>query len=316
MHAAAFRALGLPHTYERLETSEADLPARIDSLRRGEYGGLNVTVPHKARVLSLVDEVAPSARIVGAANTLVRSDDGHITAHNTDAIALTGEIVTLRVESSGVPSRPRYEGAELQALTDALVRAGRTTLVLGSGGAARAAVAAAATRRIIVRARAFKDPARAADFERSLRDTLRPATAVEADAVKRSVEEMRSRGVKVDVDFAELEGPTSIVASPLVASPEQDATVSCIIQATSCGMSNGPPGDVVAEAVAWEAVPKNAIAIDVVYAPRDTPFLRAARAQGIAARDGLGMLARQGALAFQLWLGVEPPLEAMRAAIE
>jgi shikimate dehydrogenase len=62
------------------------------------------------------------------------------------------------------------------------------------------------------------------------------------------------------------------------------------------------------------------VAIDVVYAPRDTPFLRAARARGLRCDDGLGMLAGQGALALALWLGGFPagvtPLPAMRAALE
>ena len=73
MHAAAYRALGMPHTYEKLETSEAELPARVEALRRGELAGLNVTVPHKRKVLALVDEVDASARATGAANTLVRT---------------------------------------------------------------------------------------------------------------------------------------------------------------------------------------------------------------------------------------------------
>jgi shikimate 5-dehydrogenase len=55
--------------------------------------------------------------------------------------------------------------------------------------------------------------------------------------------------------------------------------------------------------VAWSELPAHAVAIDVVYSPRDTPWLRAARGRGLAATDGLGMLARQGALALDLWLG-------------
>ena len=43
---------------------------------------------------------------------------------------------------------------------------------------------------------------------------------------------------------------------------------------------------------------------------------RAARARGLRAEDGLGMLARQGALAFELWLGTPAPFDAMRRAIE
>ena len=81
-------------------------------------------------------------------------------------------------------------------------------------------------------------------------------------------------------------------------------------------MRGGPPGEVVADAVRWERVPATAVALDVVYAPPDTPFLRAARAHGLTCDHGLGMLARQGALAFELWLGVRPPLDVMRAAVD
>jgi shikimate dehydrogenase len=73
------------------------------------------------------------------------------------------------------------------------------------------------------------------------------------------------------------------------------------------------------DAVAWSSVPSNgagAVAYDVVYAPSpETGFVLRARAAGLAADGGLGMLVRQGALAFELWLGVSPPLETMRAAL-
>ena len=68
-------------------------------------------------------------------------------------------------------------------------------------------------------------------------------------------------------------------------------------------MTGADPGDVVARAVRFNLAP-NALALDVVYDPPETPFLAAARAAGLRTKNGLGMLARQGALAFELWLGV------------
>ena len=59
-----------------------------------------------------------------------------------------------------------------------------------------------------------------------------------------------------------------------------------------------------------------AVALDVVYAPQRTPFLERAKERGLACDNGLGMLARQGALAFELWLGLPPPVAIMRAAID
>ena len=75
MQGAAMRALGLPHTYEALHATASELPGVIARLRDGTYDGLNVTVPHKERVLSLVDALDESARVAGAANTIVRGDD-------------------------------------------------------------------------------------------------------------------------------------------------------------------------------------------------------------------------------------------------
>jgi shikimate dehydrogenase len=240
MHTAAYRALGLPHTYEAVRASPSELAAVVAALREGRWDGLNVTVPHKQRVLDLVDDVDASAEATGAANTLVRTADGRIAAHNTDSPALA---------------------AELRELAAPRALRGSQGLVLGSGGASRAAVAALAdlgVAPVLVRARAHGNWA---------------------------------------------------------PSPAEESRTFAVVQATSAGMTGADPGEIVATAVAWDALPADAVALDVVYAPPDTPFLRAARARGLRCTNGLGMLARQGALAFELWLGIPAPLEVMLTAL-
>ncbi|HXX69047.1 MAG TPA: shikimate dehydrogenase [Polyangiaceae bacterium] len=267
MHGAAFHALGLPHTYEAVRVSSAELAHIVGELRKGRFDGLNVTVPHKQRVLPLVDVLDDTTRLAGAANTLVRRDDGTIVAHNTDVPALAGELQ--RISRSGLREVDRPW---------APVRA----LVLGSGGAARAAVVALSARLgvrdIAVRARSFTDSTR--------RDAFL-ATA-----------------------------PCPVTAQPWAPSEDSERATEVLVQATSAGMRGGEPGEAVAEAVAWDKVPAGAVALDVVYSPRDTPWLRAARDRGLRCDDGLGMLARQGALAFELWLGIDAPIDVMRAALD
>ena len=56
------------------------------------------------------------------------------------------------------------------------------------------------------------------------------------------------------------------------------------------------------------------LVVDLVYEPRLTPFLRAARARGAATAGGVGMLVHQAAHAFRLWTGEEPPVAVMEAA--
>jgi shikimate dehydrogenase len=81
-----------------------------------------------------------------------------------------------------------------------------------------------------------------------------------------------------------------------------------LINATSVGMG----GEGVPVPVDMLGPPQ--IVVDLVYHPVDTPLLRSARARGARAIDGVGMLVHQGARAFELWTGVEAPVEAMNGA--
>jgi shikimate dehydrogenase len=265
MHAAAYAALGMPHVYEQLRTTPAALGERVAKLRAGDFAGLNVTVPLKREVLSHVDRVEPFAMLVGAANTLVRGAVGEVVAYNTDVPALVEEIRAI--------ARP-----------DAANGVG---LVLGTGGAARAAVVALASlgfKKIAVRGRTDAD-----GFARGMQKALATSSGLAGAVVE---------------------------AEPLAPREGTEPRVSVVVQATSAGMTGASPGEPLAGAVAWAKLPTSAAAIDVVYAPPETPFLRAARARGLSAKNGLGMLARQGALAFALWLGVPPPYDVMLAALE
>jgi shikimate 5-dehydrogenase len=94
------------------------------------------------------------------------------------------------------------------------------------------------------------------------------------------------------------------------------AGADCIIQATSAGMKGGDPGEDVSDLVPWAKVGGQAVAYDVVYTPRETPFLRAAAARGLTAVGGLGMLARQAALSITIWTGLTPPLDLMQKTAE
>ena len=80
-----------------------------------------------------------------------------------------------------------------------------------------------------------------------------------------------------------------------------------VVNATPIGMDGEPPP------FDTGLLHDGQFVFDTVY-PVETPLLREARARGVRAAGGLGMLVHQGALSFSLWTGVEPPLEVMRAA--
>lgn len=279
MHRAAFEALGLPHTYFKIETSVEELEGRLDALRRGDFSGFNVTVPHKRRVLDLVDTLDDSARAVGAANTLVRDRNGKLRAYNTDAAAL--EIELLQILQSRSSAANAFKA--------------RSGAILGTGGAARAAASALSSlgcRRIFVVGRGLEVDARARAVTREFEEILAATTP-----------------------SIEWSGTPSVVAVPFERGVPQSRDLAVVVQATTSGMAGGPDGSIASNAVDWDAMPAGLIAYDVVYAPRETPFLQAARSRGLAAVGGLGMLVGQGALAFHLWLGILPPLDAMHRAI-
>ncbi|HEX6712878.1 MAG TPA: shikimate dehydrogenase [Thermoleophilaceae bacterium] len=117
MHNAAFRALGMDDwLYTRLPLAPANFAETVRALPGSGYRGINVTIPHKEAALALADSASGAAAAIGAANTLTFADGG-VQADNTDAQGF------------------------LDALGEPL--SGRSVLVLGAGGAARAVVWAA-----------------------------------------------------------------------------------------------------------------------------------------------------------------------------
>ena len=117
MQQAAFDAAGIPATYELWDKAPAELADAIASLRKEEFLGANVTIPHKEKVVALVDRSTEEAHATGAVNTITR-EGKKLVGHNTD-----------------VPG--------FRAALDKLVgkqKMPRSAVVLGSGGGARAVV--------------------------------------------------------------------------------------------------------------------------------------------------------------------------------
>jgi shikimate dehydrogenase len=115
MHTKALAELGLAGQwrYERIDVTADKFEARVREMAAEDFVGANVTIPHKEAALALADLPKREALAIGAANTLVFTAEG-IEAHNTDAGGLL----------DALPSLP----------------GGRRALVLGAGGAARAAI--------------------------------------------------------------------------------------------------------------------------------------------------------------------------------
>ncbi|MEE9199776.1 MAG: shikimate dehydrogenase, partial [Dehalococcoidia bacterium] len=83
-HQAALDYLGLDARYSAWETEPSQLQDRVEYLRGGDVLGANVTIPHKERVLSMMDELDAAAKDIGGVNTIVNRG-GSLKGYNTDA---------------------------------------------------------------------------------------------------------------------------------------------------------------------------------------------------------------------------------------
>lgn len=249
IHNAAFQALGLDWVYVALEVPDGQGRAAIKAMRTLGIDGLNVTMPHKGDAAKAVDRLTPTAKALGAVNTVFRLGDDLI-GDSTDG---EGFVNALRQDAGVEPEGKRF-------------------LVVGAGGAARAVVKAVAD-----------------------------AGAAEVIVAARRAE----RGGTC----ARLAGRRGRVGSI-----DEVADVDIIVNATPIGMAEvvslkGDP----ALPVDPDRLAAGQLVADLVYNPLVTPLVAAARARGVGAVNGVGMLIHQAALAFRLWTGEDPPLEAMSA---
>lgn len=158
MHNTAFTALGVDARYEALDVPPDNLRETVRNLFEQNYGGFNVTVPHKESIVPLLDALDVDARIIGAVNTVVR-DHGRFIGYNTDTIGFMRSL------------EPFYQRVR-----------NKPVAVLGAGGAARAVIhtllSNKITHHIIVINRTFHRAERLAKHFASERKTIevRPIT--------------------------------------------------------------------------------------------------------------------------------------------
>jgi shikimate dehydrogenase len=257
MHNAAFTAAGLNWRYVAFPVTRARLGEALHGLVALGAAGANVTVPHKEAALAYLDETSEEARAIGAVNT-VRVEGERLTGYNTDG---GGLLDALRLDA-GI----RVEGAR--------------AVVIGAGGASRAA--------------AFALAGAGADSVVIANRNWDRAAALAAD-VRRA---FPRRGV----DAVPLDGGA-------LGRWLRDATL--LVQATTVGSG----AERAQTPVASDALHRGLFVMDMVYEPRETVLLREARACGCQTVEGRSMLVYQGARAFELWTGRPAPTDVMRRAV-
>lgn len=242
LHNWGFKYCDLAGAYMAWDTPPECLENVIAAVRTLKIAGLSVTIPHKEAVLKLADKQTPLAAAAGAANTLFW-ENGLLVADNTDVAGFTAPL-------------QKYQSME-------------TALVLGTGGAARAALfglKALGIRNITVCGRI-------------------------PDKTEYLAKEFAAHGLEWEKRGEWL----------------ADHGADIVVNATPLGMKGAFEGKSALETEHFACVPSKGLAYDLVYTPARTRFLANAEYAGWQTQEGLAMLAAQGIAQFLRWTGRELP---------
>lgn len=256
MQNAALAAAGIDAVYVPFHVKPACLADAVASIRALNLVGVSVTVPHKELIIPYLDELDDGAALIGAVNTVVNRE-GRLIGYNTDA---PGFLTSLQRDLQFDPQ-------------------GKEVVVLGAGGACRAAVSALAghgAARIVI---ANRTEGKAALIAREMSDHFQTTEFVVANLTQSSL--------KGALSAADL-----------------------LVNTTSVGLAGESfPGHIVG------GLSGRASVYDMVYAASLTPLTQAAREKNLPWADGRGMLVAQGEEAFIRWFGLKPVDGVMHAQV-
>ena len=259
MHNAAIAKLRLSNSrfndwaYYRFDIAPDDFAEALSLFYKYNFLGLNLTIPHKVQAMDLIHGVSPDGERMGAVNTLVWSEHGY-DGFNTDGYGLK---------------------KALKSDLEVKLR-GSTVVLLGSGGAARAAAI-----------QCILDGCKKLYIGNRNSERLQQLMAV----------------------VQAMPGGDCAEAFALDKPPVGFAEQGVLVNATSLGLKEADlaPFDV-------QLLPKTWAVYDMIYNPNVTRLLRDARAQGLRAANGLSMLVHQGVRSLEIWSHAEVDVHAMTRA--
>lgn len=260
MQEKAFEDIGIHAYYLTLELTPRSAGQAFRELSKTPFSGFNVTVPYKEKIVGYLSGLTPEAKSAGAVNTVYR-EKGRWKGTNTD---IYGFLRSLEKDA----------GFSVK---------GKRILLIGAGGAARAAVSG-----------------------------LIQKQASSVTILNRTA----SKAARLAAFFKKKSGRTTLCSALL--DKENFLRVSreadLMINSTSAGLKPGEtpvPKDWILPARQI----KSRLFFDLIYRPAETSFLKFARLKGHKTLNGTGMLVYQGARAFELWTGHKAPEKLMRAEL-
>ena len=256
IHDAGFKSLGLDYTYEILETSPEKLVDRIKYLKANNYAGFNITIPLKIPIIMFLDELDASADVIGAVNTVIINPDKTMKGYNTDVLGFRNPI-------------PKDFSLS-----------GKTAGVLGTGGAARAAI-----------------------------------TALASSGVKEIKIYTRNIPNSVELlNYLRTKFPTVEFNAYQIEYIRDLSTIDILVNCTPIGMQGRAADLTPIEEKELKTLPDGALVYDVIYNPKKTILLKLAEKNGYRTVNGVDMFIWQAVEAEKIWTGRTPDFKDMKIA--
>lgn len=253
---AGFESLGLEGSYDVLETPPEDLISRIKYLKVNDYDGFNVTIPLKVPVSLFLDDIDDYANIAGCVNTVAITSDKSFKGYNTDIYGF----------KNAIPSDINLNG--------------KTAAILGTGGAARAAVVGLSEKGI-----------KNIDFY--TRNIINS---------NNTLEYMRAKFPNIVFNVYQIQNIRNLAGSAIV------------VNATPIGMKGYMADQMPLEYSDLDKLDKDTVVYDIVYNPVKTILIKEAQKRGLRTIEGLDMLIYQAQKAIEIWTGYSPDVKVMKIA--
>ena len=291
---AAFRHLGMNAVYLPFDVDDAHVGELLRALKESKrFMGINVTVPHKVRVMEFLDELDPGAKRIQAVNTVVNNRDGKLVGYNTDGEGF--------IDSVLVPPPEKLE-AFMRSLD------GIDVLLLGAGGSARAVAFHVSDQigkgKLIIANRTFAHAAALAiEIQKLGREAIAidetevAGWALKVGLVVNSTTKGQGGIRKLAHGMATTLEPYSALApaNPPILSERLGADFET--KWRDSARADVEANNRTAEMLA-QSIPKDTRFYDLIYHPEETVFLRHGRLTGHQTMNGKNMIVCQAVIAF------------------
>ena len=253
---AGLESIGKEGCYDVLETPPEELISRIKYLKTQGYSGFNVTIPLKVPMSLFLDDIDDYANIAGCVNTVKILDATSFYGYNTDIYGFK------------------------KAIPETVDLTGKRAAILGTGGAARAAVVGLAERGI-----KYIDL-----YTRNIINS------------RQTLDYVRAKFPNVEFNVYQIQNIRSLNG------------IAILVNATPIGMKGYMADQMPLERKDLDSLDSDTLVYDIVYNPAKTVLIQEAQKRGLKTVGGLDMLIYQAERAIEIWTGLKPDTKAMKIA--